>query len=82
MMVNIVAGCIISFLLIGGGLALTGFILHEVYLAGGNLPVDAKKGMSWLAVGLGSVLCIGLVVGGVFLVRYVRWPLSHDVEHA
>jgi hypothetical protein len=80
MMGNIVAGGIFSFLLLGGGLALTGFILREVYRAGGNLPVEAKQGMSWIAVGLGSALGVGFVVGGVLLARYVRWLLSHRVE--
>src|SRR5438552_15113064 len=77
---NIVAGGIISVLLLGGGLAVTGAILREVYLAGGDLPVDAQKGMSWLAVGMGSLLGVGLVVGGVCLVFYVRWLRSHERE--
>lgn len=79
-MSNVVAGSIISVLLLGGGLTLVGFIVREIYRSGGNLPVDTKKGMSWLAVGIGSLLGGGLVVGGVFLARYVRWLLSHEVD--
>ncbi len=77
---NVVAGGIFTALLFGGGVTILTFIIREIYLAGGHLPVDAKKGMSWLAVGIGSLLGIGFVVGSVFLARYVRWLYSHSVE--
>ena len=77
---NIVAGGIISLLLIFGGLALFGFLVVEAYLTGGNMPFWVKKGMSWFAVGLGSVLSIGITIGGGYLAWYVHWLLSHEVE--
>ena len=79
-MSNVVAGAILGLLLVGGGLAILGFIGREVYLAGGNLPFYAKKGMCWLAVGLGSLCAVALIFGGGFLAWLVRWRLAHDVE--
>ena len=76
---NIVAGGVISLLLIGAGIAIVGLISREVYLAGGKLPFDAKQGMSWIAVGIGSPIGVGLAVGGVLLIRYLRWLLRHEV---
>jgi hypothetical protein len=80
MMANLIAWGIFSFLLFGGGLAILGSILREVYLAGGNLPAAAKEGMSWLVVGAGSGLGVGLVVSGVCFACFFRWLTSHEVE--
>ena len=52
-MANVVAGIILSLLLIGGGLTIAGFVTREVYRAGGNLPVNAEHRMSWIAAGMG-----------------------------
>jgi hypothetical protein len=77
---NIIAGFIIGILLIGGSLALFTFLLREVHLAGGNLPLYAKKGMCWLVVGLGSVIGIVLMVGGVVVTIYSKGLIASRVE--
>ena len=77
---NVVAGIILSLLLIGGGLTIAGFVTREVYRAGGNLPVSVEHGMSWIAAGMGWLLGLGLSIGGVFLGRYAWRLKSHRVE--
>src|SRR5262245_23301538 len=52
MMGNIIAGLLLSVLLLVGGAAALGFPLRAAYLADWDLPVDVEKGWSWLAVGL------------------------------
>jgi hypothetical protein len=77
---TLLAWGIFSLLLAGGGLALLGSIIREVYLAGGHLPAAAKEGMSWLVAGAGSVLGIVLVVSGVCFACFFWWLTSHEVE--
>src|SRR5260370_35581325 len=79
MMGNIIAGFILSILLVLGGLAAVGFPLHAAYEADWNLPFNVKKGWSWLAVGVFSILGIGLVVGGVLLSASSRRRFSRYV---
>ena len=38
----------------------------------GNLPFWVEKGWCWGAVGLTAALGIGAIVGGVFLIRWMR----------
>ena len=66
MMGNIIAGFVISVLLVAAGAAAIGFPLHAAYLADWDLPVDVKKGWSWLAVVLFCLLGIGMTIGSVF----------------
>jgi hypothetical protein len=77
---NVIAGFIISALLVGGGAAAIGFPLHAAQAAGWNLPFDTKIGWSWLAVALVSVIGIGLIIGGVLLAKYVQSLISICVE--
>jgi hypothetical protein len=80
MLGNIIAGFILSLLLIGAGVVGLTFVWREVYLAGGDLPLHVQKGMGWSTVALGSVLAAGAIVGGIVLARYSRWLLSHGVD--
>jgi hypothetical protein len=80
MQANIVAGFILSTLMLVGGAAAVGFPLRAAYLANWNLPAHAQKGMSWLAVGLFCLIGIGLIVGGVILAFYSRGLTSRRVE--
>jgi hypothetical protein len=80
MRANIVAGFILSALLVGGGMAAIAIPLHAAYLAGWDLPFDVKKGWSWLAVGLFALLGIIATLGGVALAAYSRGLLSQCVE--
>jgi hypothetical protein len=77
---NILAGFIISALLVGGGAAAIGFPLHAAQTANWNLPFDTKIGWTWLAVGLVSAIGVGLIIGGVLLARYVRGLIPIWVE--
>jgi hypothetical protein len=79
-MTNIAAWWIVSLGLIAGGLFLLGYIPRVVYLAGGQLPADAKQGWSWIAVIVGSFAAIMAVIGGALLLQIARWLLAHEVE--
>jgi hypothetical protein len=80
MMGNVIAGFILSGLVLVGSAAAIFFPLRAAYLANWNLPFDVKTGWSWLAVGLCEVLGIGLLIGGLALLVYSRGLLSHCVE--
>ncbi len=77
---NIVAGFIISALLVGGGAAAAGFPLRGAALAGWQLPVEAKAGWCWLAVGIMCVVGLVLLACGVGLALYCKGLISHRVE--
>jgi hypothetical protein len=77
---NIIAGFIISLLLVAGGAAAIVFPLRGAYLADWNLPFDVKKGWSWLAVGLWCIIGVALFVGGLFLAAFSKRLISHCVE--
>ena len=69
---NLVAGIIIGCLLIGGGAALLFVTIRDFVRSGGHLPLAAEQGISWVAVGISSLFVIGLLLGGFFLIRWVR----------
>jgi hypothetical protein len=77
---NIIAGIIIGLLLIGGGGAGVFFSVKEVIQSRGNLPFLAEKGNCWAAVGMLTALAIGAIVGGVFLIRWMRSLISLRVR--
>ena len=77
---NIVAGFILSFLLVAAGLTALTVITRVVYQTGGNLPMDAKKGASWLTLGLWGFIGAILLAGGIWLGTYCLGLLSHRVE--
>jgi hypothetical protein len=80
MSANIVAGFIISLLLIVGGLSAIGFSLHAAHVAGWKLPTNAERGWSWINVGLATLLGVALITGGLVLGRFARGLMSHRVE--
>jgi hypothetical protein len=80
MLGNVAAGLVISALLLTGGAAAAGFSLRAAYLAGGDLPLNAEKDVSWVVVGLGCVAGLLLLGGGVALAVYCRGLLAHRVE--
>jgi hypothetical protein len=74
---NLVAGVIIGLLLIGGG---GGIIIVGAKTAFENragLPLWADKGPSWGAALLMSAIAIAMIVGGTFLIQWMRslWSL-------
>jgi len=72
---NLVAGIIIGLLMIGGGCALIYLPTNGVMESGGNLPFwteKGQKGWSWGAAGLMVALGLGLVIGGIFLILWIR----------
>ena len=77
---NVVAGFIIGLLLIGGGCAAVYFPVNGVIASRGNLPFWVEKGWCWGAVGLLGALGLGLIVGGVFLIRWMRSLTSLRVK--
>jgi len=77
---NVVAGFIIGLLMIGGGCAIVYIAVNAVIVSRGNLPIWVEKGWCWGAVGLLGALGIGLVVGGVFLIRWMRSLTSLRVK--
>lgn len=80
MIANIVAGFILSLLLVGGGITAIGFPLHAAFLAHWNLPLDAQRGWCWIAVGGLSLTGVVLSVCGVVLAAVSRGLISHRVE--
>jgi hypothetical protein len=72
---NLVAGIVLGLLMIVSGCALVFLAISGVMESGGNLPVWTErdqKGWSWGAAGIFAAIGICLVVGGVFLIRWVR----------
>src|SRR5260370_24217980 len=72
---NLIAGIIIGVLLMAGGCAAITFSINGVIEAGGTLPFwteKGQKGWCWGAVGIFVVLGIGLMIGGLFLILWVR----------
>ena len=77
---NVVAGFILSALLLCGGAAAVGLPVRAAYLAGWNLPMNAKPGWSWSAVGLFCAIGVALLGAGVALAVYARWLAGHRVD--
>ncbi|HEX5445434.1 MAG TPA: hypothetical protein VFW87_16530 [Pirellulales bacterium] len=73
---NLAAGIILSVLLVGGGLALLGFVAREIIRVDGNLPIDADHGMSWTAAGIMSLVGSVLAAGGVWLFLWAKSMFS------
>jgi hypothetical protein len=72
---NLVAGIIIGLLMIAGGCAAVFFPTFALIESGGSVPVwteKGQKGWSWGAAGIFAVIGVGLVIGGIFLIRWVR----------
>src|SRR5437870_11362501 len=69
-MENVVAGFILASLLLAAGLVALVGRSREVILIGGNLPLTAEKGLSWLVVGLWGLLGATGIVGGFFLWQF------------
>ena len=69
---NLFAGIIIGLLLIGAGCAGLFFSAKAVIESRGSLPFFVEKGPCWAAIGLISALGIAAIVGGVFLIRWIR----------
>jgi hypothetical protein len=68
---NLVAGVILGLLLSGGGLAVLAFCAREIIRVGGRMPLAVEGRISWLAVGIMSLISIGLTGGGILLLRWV-----------
>jgi hypothetical protein len=76
---NIIAGIIIGILLIGAGCAAVYFPIMGALESAGPLPFwteKGQKGWSWGAVGIFVALGLGLLVGGFFLVQWMRSLVS------
>jgi hypothetical protein len=74
---NLIAGVIIGLLLIGGSCAITFFAVKAVFENRGHLAFWVDKGPSWGAVLIMSAIAIAMIVGGTFLIRWMRslWSL-------
>lgn len=77
---NLIAGVIIGVLLVAGGCALIYLPLNGVIEAEGHLPWWVDKGWCWGAVALIGALGIGLIVGGVALILWMRSLVSFRVR--
>jgi hypothetical protein len=77
---NLIAGVIIGVLMLGGGGAVVFFAVKGVIDNGGKLPAWGAKGWSWGAVVLVAALGIGLMVGGFFLIGWMRSLFSLRVH--
>jgi hypothetical protein len=80
---NLVAGIIIGLLMVGGGCAAVFFSTNGVIESGGSLPLwteKGQKGWSWGAAGIFAALGVGLIIGGLFLIRWVRSLFSFRVR--
>jgi hypothetical protein len=80
---NLIAGIIIGLLLIGAGCTAVFFSIQGVVESGGALPFWLPKGKqrrTWGDVGLLGALGVGLLIGGFFLIRWVRSLFSFRVR--
>lgn len=75
-MANVIAGFILSAVMIAGGLWAIIFFVHAAWAAGWNLPFSAKKGMCWFAVIAFSVIGLALIGAGAFLARLSKGLLK------
>jgi len=66
---NIVAGFILGVGLVLGGLLLTGFLIRQMFFAGGNPPRDAGD---WVAAVVFALLGLAVAIGGVLLILFSR----------
>jgi Protein of unknown function (DUF3592) len=69
---NMVAGLILGGLLMAGGGAALFFMGQVVIREGKDLPWHREIGHCWLSVLLLSALGLGALVGGTFLIRWIR----------
>jgi hypothetical protein len=74
---NLIAGVIIGLLLIGGACTIIVFAVKGVFENRGRLPFWVDKGPSWGAMIIMSAIAIAMIVGGTFLIRWMRslWSL-------
>jgi hypothetical protein len=80
MLGNIIAGFIISGLLVAGGLAMIGGPTLKAAGRDWDLPNYDAHGLAWLWLVLFWVIGLGLVAAGVALARYAQGLISHRVE--
>lgn len=72
---NLVAGIIIGLLMIGGGFGLAYLATRTVINSRGPLPFFAEKESCWFGVALFGLVAIGIMIGGVFMIRWM-WSLA------
>lgn len=77
---NAIAGFIVAFLLIAGGLALVNRAYQLAERYNWSLPFYDKEKMCWFWINSLGLLGLALCVGAIFLVRYCLWLLAHRVE--
>jgi hypothetical protein len=77
---NVAAGYILALVAIAGGLAILGYDVKEIRLSGGQMPIAAEHGMSWVSAGLFAALALGLFAVGYFLARYARSLSARSVD--
>lgn len=77
---NIMAGFIISLLLMVAGVASAGFPLRAASRRNWNLPNFDENHLCWVYVGLAVIFGIGLFLGGWALVFYSSSLLSRRLE--
>ncbi|MCE9553056.1 MAG: hypothetical protein K8T91_06715 [Planctomycetes bacterium] len=77
---NVIAGMIIGLLMIGGGGFLLYLMTKGLVKSHADLPFWAEKGWCWFAVLGMSVLGGGFIIGGVYMIRYMRSLLTLQVH--
>ena len=73
---NLIAGIILSLLMICGAAGLIWHAAREVWRARGQLPWWVERGFSWGAVGIIAAIALALLVGGVWLFVWSRSMFS------
>jgi hypothetical protein len=68
-MSNVIAGFILGVGLAVGGLLLTGYMVRQMFFAGGNRPTGAGD---WLGAIVIALLGVALAVGGVLIGMFAR----------
>jgi hypothetical protein len=73
---NLIAGIILSLLMVGGAAGLIWYAAREVWRTRGQLPWWVERGFSWGAVGISGAIALALLIGGVCLFIWSRSMFS------
>jgi hypothetical protein len=69
---NLIAGLIFGVMILALGAGILGWLIYQAFGAHFEMPFVARHGMSWLMLGLSSLLSTALAGAGVYLFSWAR----------